>query len=294
MPNSYFHSEYNSSEDVYRVESKDKLGRIFICRCSKVERDRLKESFHAFEKEIQKVPSRVIEHEIMKPKKEAKRIDPVIAFYGALNSMCFFELNIFSLHLFNEKGMQIDFVNPATGELVNELIIGRFYLVKNEYTGTRIDCKHIYVEINNEYSLLVVYPELKFHDRRFGLQNVRGNGKEISYSDVKHLIKNVDDYGYPKEINFISESREVNISLQHEMIKETVRVKKFSERVIKKVMKEKPLKEEYIIKVKGSSNKRLWNKNEMEQNKIAGKIDAQMRKKRAEKYQTLSEALYKF
>lgn len=285
-----FASKYLRNEKLFRVEMKDKFGRITIARCLKKERNEMRKKFDHIknEVEISELKKLYKKRNVKNVTKETNPIDEIL-------DSAYYVIDNFSANLFSEEGLQINL--PYADEFVDTLQLGKFILMPKWYEkrlnlDERISYSKI-IDIDEENCLLILLPKLTFRDKRITFEFPYANGSVLTYEQAKRLHKNINRFGFQKTIISVGQIPKTNPRVNYfstdRVIKRIAGEHKRNESAKNKIMRNKftvlksvGRKQKYAIKPGGSKYYYSHSSNERVQNKFAGRIDAENWRRKTE------------
>ena len=123
-----FTSNYLRKEKRFKVEMKDRFGRITIARCSKIERNEMRKQFDFIqnEKKVSTViAEKVVAKKIVKKKIVKKNL------LDEIKDTDYYVVDNFTANLFSEEGKQINL--PYGNDFIETLELGKFVLMPRWY-----------------------------------------------------------------------------------------------------------------------------------------------------------------
>lgn len=295
MRTNSFTSKYLRNEKLFRVEMKDRFGRITIARCSKQERNEMRKQFDHIRTEVI-APVEIVELKKLCKKRNVKSVKKKINPFDEILDSAYYIVDNFSANLFNEEGSQIAL--PYQNDFIEILQLGKFILMpkwceKKLNLDERISYSKI-IDIDEENCLLILLPRLTFRDKRITFEFPFVVGSVLTYDQAKRLCKNINRFGFQKTIISIGQipktNKRVNYFSTDRVIKRIANEHKRNERVKNKIMRNKVIalksrrrKQKYAIKAGSSSHYYSHFSNEKVQNKFGGRIDAENRRKKSER-----------
>lgn len=299
MRTNSFTSKYLRNEKLFRVEMKDRFGRITIARCLKRERNEMRKQFNSIRKEkvlpIEVIGSNKITENVLRKKHKKAHKKEKNLFDEILNS-AYYVVDNFSANLFNEEGLQIAL--PYQNDFIETLVLGKFILMPKWYEkklnlDERVSYSKI-IDIDEENCLLILLPKLTFRDKRITFEFPFVVGSILTYEQAKRLHKNINKFGFQKTIISIGQipktNKKVNYFSTDRVIKRIANGHKRKESAKNKIMRNKVTvlksrrrKQKYAIKSGSSKHYYSHSNNERVQNKFGGRIDAENRRKKNER-----------
>lgn len=289
-----FTSNYLRKEKCFKVEMKDRFGRITIARCSKIERNEMRKQFDFIqnEKKVSTViAEKVVAKKIVKKKIVKKNL------LDEIKDTDYYVVDNFTANLFSEEGKQINL--PYGNDFIETLELGKFVLMPRWYEkklnlDERISYSKI-IDIREENCLLILLPKLTFRDKRITFEFPFVVGSLLTYAQAKRLYKNINRFGFQKTIISIGQipktSKVVNYFSTDRVIKRIANEHKRNESAKNKIMRNKVTtlksrrrKQKYTIKSGSSKNYYTTASNERVHNKFGGRVDAENRRKKNEKF----------